>query len=176
MTEVRQFSDSSFSISLSQKSDWMPRRNSQQRRRLHALCIAAVAIAVIAAGCAPAGDFGRRQSSYLHDAVIPAMRTVAHDIRGKLSARYPCTADEERMRAFSHNLIHVDRKKSIKRYLASGVQDVGIAESRYEENRRIAGNTGKAAYQRLPSSRRPYTLLNVVRADIRDFLSIGIQS
>ena len=75
---------------------------------------------------------------------------MAHESRGKLSARYPYPADVERMRAFSHNLIHVDRKKSIKRYLASGVQDVGIAESRYEENRRIAGNTGKAAYQRLP--------------------------
>ena len=158
---------------LSEKSDLMPRCISQQRRRLPVLCVAAIAIAVTVAGCAPTGDFGRRQPSYFHDTVIPAVRTAAHDIRGKLSSRYPYTADEERMRALSHNLIHVDRKKSIDRYLASGVQDLGIAESRYEENRRIANNTGKSAYERQPPSRRPYTLLNVVRADIWDFRLFG---
>lgn len=151
----------------------MPCRHSKQNRTLRISCATAIAIAVTAVGCAPTGDFGRRQPSYFHDTVIPAIRTAAHDIRGKLSSRYPYTADEERMRALSHNLIHVDRQKSIDRYLASGVQDLGIAESRYEENRRIANNTGKSAYERQPPSRRPYTLLNVVRADIWDFRQFG---
>ena len=156
-----------------ENSDRMPNLNSKQPRSPAVCLAAAIAIAVMAAGCAPTGDFGRRQPSYIHDKVIPAVRTAVHDLRGKLSSRYPYTADEERMRALSHNLIHVDRKKSIDRYLASGVQDLGIAESRYEENRRIANNTGKSAYERQPPSRRPYTLLNVVRADIWDFRKFG---
>ncbi len=151
----------------------MPGLNAKQPRS-RAVCIAvATALAAMAAGCAPTGDFGRQQPSYLHDTVIPAIRAAAHDLRGKVTSTYPYTADEERMRALSHNLIHVDRKKSIDRYLASGVQDLGIAESRYEENRRIANNTGKSAYERQPPSRRPYTLLNVVRADIWDFRKFG---
>lgn len=123
--------------------------------------------------CAPTGDFGRKHPSYFHDEIIPAARTAIRDIRGKATSRYHLTDDEEDLRALAHTLVSVDRRESIDRMLAAGVQDLGITDSRFEENRQVAHNTGKSAYEREPPSRNPYTLLNVVRADVWRYQEFG---
>ena len=130
-------------------------------------------LAVVLPGCAPTGDFGRRQPSFLHDQIVPAARTAIRDIRGKATSQYPLTADEEELRARAHTLVSVDRRKSIDRFLASGVDDLGIVDSRFEENRQIAHNSGKTAYESAPPSRNPYTLRNVVRAQVWQYQEFG---
>ena len=136
-------------------------------------CIIIAILAVLPSACAPPGDFGRRPPSFFHDEILPVTRTVIRDIRGKATSQYPKTADEEELRARAHTLVNVDRRKSIDRFLASGVDDLGIVDSRFEENRRIAHNTGKSAYEHEPPSRNPYTLLNVVKAQVWQYQEFG---
>lgn len=140
-------------------------------RRLGSLAIAGL-LAAASQGCAT-GDFGRREPGLLHDTLLPTVRSVVSDIRGVAVSSYELTADEAELRARSETIIAAERGPLPDRFLSTTVESLGVADSTYQERRRIAHTAGRTAYDRGPWSRRRDTLALVVASETAELAGFG---
>ncbi len=124
-----------------------------------------LAAAVIPA-CSMTGDFGRTEPTFIQEHIVPVARTAVREIRGVLTSDFDYTPDEEALRARSGTLLNRDRRWSLDRFLGAMIEDVGVADSRYETSRRVTHNTGASVYEHRLPSRTAQTLLGYLYAEV----------
>jgi len=56
-------------------------------------------------GCAPTGDFGRREASIFHDEVVPRIGDEVAHLRGEPVSKLPMTDHEKHLRVRAHGLV-----------------------------------------------------------------------
>lgn len=132
-------------------------------RMMAITCLAVVATGV--GGCSRTGDFGRQKPSFVTDQVMPGVRSVVHHVRGLRTSRFELTPDESELRALSRRLKQPLAAEGRPGKIGVFLDDVGVRDNDFQHKRRIAHDTGTAAYKAHGRARRPVTLLSLVETD-----------
>lgn len=139
---------------------------------------AAVVLGSLAAtsGCSRTGDFGRHDPGLFEQSLLPSLRSLGRSFHGAPVSSFPLTDDEVELRARSRTIITGERRWSVERELSTAFEAAGLMNSKYQENRRTAHDSGLAAYQGRSASRRPSALADIVaseRAEFRAFADVA---
>ncbi len=141
-----------------------PQSDGASRPRGTGIAVGLIA-AIMAAGCAPAGDFGRPKQSFLSETVLPEVRGFVRKVRGVMSSRFELSDDEREMRALSYSLLNPAERASLPKTLSRALDDGGFSGSYYERRRRVEHMAGTPPYEASGPTRRDDTLISLIRSD-----------